>query len=167
MSSVKALVTGAAGYSGSYFCRVLVSKGYTVHAFDIDESVREKAEGCVPFVGDIRNVTDLRVAAAGCSVIFHMGAVVPFGFVDAADEFLLRQVNVAGTKNVVEVRMMFLRSLVISLLIFCFFVVVVPSFVLLCLVCFFFVFFSCFHSYICYFHSLRVLSIGYHVYCTL
>ena len=97
------LVTGAAGFIGSHLCRRLVGDGYEVVGLDdlSDGNMDNLAD--VPDVrfveADLRDEAAVRVAADGCDVIFHQGAMrsVPRSI---AQPERTTDVNVRGTLNV-------------------------------------------------------------------
>ncbi|MGA9159485.1 MAG: NAD-dependent epimerase/dehydratase family protein [Actinomycetota bacterium] len=97
------LVTGAAGFIGSHLCRRLVADGEEVVGLDDlpDGNIENLAD--VPDVrfveADLRDEGAVRAAAAGCSVIFHQGAMrsVPRSI---AQPEATTDVNVRGTLNV-------------------------------------------------------------------
>src|SRR5205814_10416749 len=102
-TSMKALVTGAAGFIGSRIAARLAADGNEVLGLD------DLSEGSLDNLRDISSVAfieaDLRDAAAveraadGCHVIFHQGAKrsVPRSLVQPS---LTTEVNVGGTLNV-------------------------------------------------------------------
>jgi dihydroflavonol-4-reductase len=99
------LVTGGTGFLGAYILRELVQRGLPVRAirrsaklpFFIDKSILEKVEWVE---GDILDVVSLQEAMQGVDRIIHSAAVVSF---HSADRERMRQVNVDGTANVVNV----------------------------------------------------------------
>ncbi len=105
----KVLVTGGAGFIGSFIVDQLVEKGHDVVVLDnLDKQVHptgEKPEwlnGKAEFIkGDVRNKDGLKKAFEGVEVLFHEAAAVGVGqsmyeigyYVDA---------NTGGTANVLE-----------------------------------------------------------------
>lgn len=108
----KVLVTGASGMLGSRVCFDLSKQGYQVsalltepgrqgalHAFLQaygDESVRNAIR---PVYGELSNPDELSEACAGMNFIVHCAAKVSF---HKKDRRLLREVNVLGTRNLVN-----------------------------------------------------------------
>jgi dihydroflavonol-4-reductase len=96
---VKALVTGASGFIGGAVARTLIAKGVDVRVL-----LRPGTKPNLPdhaavdvVTGDLRDPASVRAAAAGCSVIFHAGALYSF----IADRAELQAINVGGTRNVI------------------------------------------------------------------
>lgn len=98
---MKALVTGASGFIGSNLIRTLLKKGVSVKAFVRQQSLLKNIEGLdVEFVyGDVRDLDSLKTACQGCHFLFHTAAFYDFW---APDPQIFYDVNVAGTKNVLE-----------------------------------------------------------------
>ena len=81
----KVLVTGGAGFIGSYLVDALVERGYGVRVFDSLEP-QVHGEGCqVPeylspgaelVIGDVRDRSALKAALAGIDIVFHYAAAV-------------------------------------------------------------------------------------------
>ncbi len=98
MSPVRALVTGGTGFLGSHVVRQLTEAGHQVRAL-----VRSLPNGERPpyeiIRGDVTDAASLLPAMAGCEAVVHCAAVVSFKASDAARQ---REVNVQGTRNVVE-----------------------------------------------------------------
>lgn len=105
------LVTGAGGFIGSHLVEALLERGMRVRAM-----IRYKSSGHVSFPstipdhlcdrleifdGDVRDVRAVRQAAAGCSRIYHLAALIgiPYSYV-APDSYVA--VNMQGTLNVLE-----------------------------------------------------------------
>src|SRR5262245_61181483 len=100
---MRCLVTGAAGFIGSHLCRRLVSEGMEVVGLDDLSDGKLENLADLPDVrfeeADLRSEEAVRAAAAGCSVIFHQGAMrsVPRSI---AEPEKTTHVNVLGTLNV-------------------------------------------------------------------
>lgn len=99
------LVTGGAGYIGTYLVPLLLAKGYHMRVLD---NLMFGGEPLIPFFhhknfefqkGDIRNSDDVRRAVSGQDVIIHLAAIVGF---PACSRYprLAQEVNVEGTKNI-------------------------------------------------------------------
>jgi dTDP-L-rhamnose 4-epimerase len=81
----KVLVTGGAGFIGSYLVDALVERGYGVRVFDsLDPQVHGEG-GQVPeylspgaelVIGDVRDRSALKAALAGIDIVFHYAAAV-------------------------------------------------------------------------------------------
>ena len=95
------IVTGATGHIGNVLVRQLLSRGEGVRA------IVPPAEDITPLdglkveivKGDVRNIDSLTRAMAEGDVVYHLAGVI--SILPGKDE-LLYQVNVAGTRNVVE-----------------------------------------------------------------
>lgn len=111
MAREMVLVTGAGGFIGSHLVEGLLERGYRVRAM-----IRYKSNASPGFLsqvpdhlcdrleifdGDIRDVRAVRQAAAGCSRIYHLAALIgiPYSYV-APDSYVA--VNMQGTLNVLE-----------------------------------------------------------------
>ncbi|KAJ1397403.1 hypothetical protein SESBI_31836 [Sesbania bispinosa] len=97
---MKVLVTGASGYLGGRLCDALLRQGYSVRVL-----VRPTGNlSALPspseiFYGDITDYSSVLAAFSGCSVVFHLAALVEPWLPDPS-KFSL--VNVGGLKNVLE-----------------------------------------------------------------
>jgi dihydroflavonol-4-reductase len=94
-----AAITGAAGHIGANLVRALCAQGRHVRA--LVHRDRRALEGLdVELVeGDVRDPPSLRRAFGGVEVIYHLAARISL----AMDDWpLLEEINVVGTRNVVE-----------------------------------------------------------------
>lgn len=103
------LVTGGAGFIGSFLVDALIEQGYTVRVFDnleeqvhqgkIPEYLNKKAE----FIkGDIRDYSTLQKALHGIDVVFHLAARVGVGQANyQIKEYT--DVNVGGMANLLDI----------------------------------------------------------------
>ncbi len=96
---MKALVTGATGFTGSHLVQALLARGDSVVAYMRPTSSRDRLMGlAVDYAyGDITDQAALTSAMAGVDIVFHTAAYVELGLVDAAR---MEQVNVGGTQAV-------------------------------------------------------------------
>ncbi len=96
---MKALVTGATGFTGSHLVKALVQRGDTVVALVRKSSDLNRLQGCeVELIyGDIGDRPILETAMQGVDAVFHVAAYVELGIVDAAK---MQQINVEGTRTV-------------------------------------------------------------------
>lgn len=109
MSVKKVLVTGGAGFIGSFIVDALVGRGYEVTVFDNFEP--QVHNGRIPsylnsaarFVsGDVRDYDALKSAVKGAEAIFHEAAMVGVG----QSMFQVRKyvdVNSGGTGNLLDI----------------------------------------------------------------
>ena len=98
---MKALVTGANGFTGSHLVRALEQRGDTVVGLVRQTSdLSRLAESNAHLVyGDITDRAALKAAMAGVDIVFHIAAYVDLGLVDAAK---MERVNVEGTRTVLK-----------------------------------------------------------------
>ncbi|MEC4814814.1 MAG: NAD-dependent epimerase/dehydratase family protein [Scytonema sp. PMC 1069.18] len=99
---MKALVTGASGFTGSHLVRALEKQGNTVVGLVRKSSNLARLSGCsVQLVyGDITDRDALKTAMDGVDTVFHTAAYVELGLVNEAE---MERVNVEGTRAVLEV----------------------------------------------------------------
>lgn len=94
---MKALVTGGGGFLGAAVVRLLVARGDDVRSLTRGSYPKLAALGVHSFRGDLRDSAAVRAAAAGCDVVFHVGAKA--GIAGSAREYVAT--NVEGTDNVI------------------------------------------------------------------
>lgn len=89
------LVTGGAGFVGSYLARTLLEMGRDVRVFDLDKS--EYLPEGVEFVkGDMRDADLVRKAVKGIDVVYHLAFVQVFSRKPEAEKW---EINHGGTEN--------------------------------------------------------------------
>lgn len=110
MIGKKVLVTGGAGFIGSFLVERLLGRGYAVRVFDNLEP-QVHPEGEIPdylskeaeFIkGDVRNYHELQGAIRGVEIVFHLAAMVGVG----QSQYQVRkytEVNVGGTANLLDI----------------------------------------------------------------
>ena len=98
---MKALVTGASGFTGSYLVRNLLKHGYQVRAFVRPQSNLAALEGLdVELVrGVLEEPADVLEAVAGVDVVFHIAALYREAGVPDRRYW---EVNVEGTRHVLD-----------------------------------------------------------------
>ncbi len=96
------VVTGATGHIGNVLLRELLSRGETVRAMVPSWEDRTPLDGLqVEIVdGDVREVSSLMRAFEGSDLVYHLAGIVA---ITAGKKDLLHEVNVEGTRNVVQV----------------------------------------------------------------
>jgi dTDP-glucose 4,6-dehydratase len=105
------LVTGAGGFIGSHLVERLASAGARVRAFVrynsrndcgwIDTLPADTLSQVEVFRGDLANPEAVSSAVAGCTTVFHLGALIPIPYsYRHPREFVTA--NVVGTLNVLE-----------------------------------------------------------------
>lgn len=111
---MKALVTGANGFTGSHLTRMLGQRGDTVVGLVRKSSDLSRLADCsVELVyGDLSDREALRTAMQGVDTVFHTAAYVELGLVNAAE---MARVNVEGTRAVMEVA----QELGVSKIVYC------------------------------------------------
>jgi dihydroflavonol-4-reductase len=99
---MKALVTGASGFTGSHLVKALAQQGHEVAGFVRRSSnVSRLADTPVQFAyGDITDRDALKAAMTDVDWVFHTAAYVDLGLVNETE---MERVNVQGTRTVVEV----------------------------------------------------------------
>src|SRR5689334_12768789 len=107
--NVPVLVTGAAGFIGSHLVERLVREGATVRAMVRYNSTGQRGwletspvrDDVQTIFGDLTDRDSVHRAAAGCHVVFHLGALIgiPYSY-DAPYSYL--RTNVEGTMNVLQ-----------------------------------------------------------------
>jgi nucleoside-diphosphate-sugar epimerase len=100
---MKALVTGATGFTGGHLARHLRRQGHEVAALVRPSSLRKTEpltrEGVEIRQGDLTDASAVRAACEGIDVVFHIAATYrEAGQSDAA----YTRINVDGTRNVLE-----------------------------------------------------------------
>jgi dihydroflavonol-4-reductase len=96
---MKALVTGANGFTGSHLVKALVQRGATVVAYVRPSSRLDRLSNLsIDYAyGDITDQFALKAAMNGVDTIFHTAAYVELGVVNEAK---MEQVNIRGTQAV-------------------------------------------------------------------
>lgn len=93
----KILITGATGRIGRHLVNALISKGEKVRVLIRDRMT--EFENVETFYGDLIDKEAIKKAVEGVDTVFHLAAVVDY----SAPDDQMYQVNVGGTKNILEV----------------------------------------------------------------
>ena len=93
---MRCLVTGGSGYFGSLLVERLVADGH--HVRNLDLLAADHPDGVEFVAGDVRDRAIVDEAVNGCDAVFNNVAQVPL----AQDEYLLRSVNVDGTRILLD-----------------------------------------------------------------
>lgn len=98
---MKALVTGASGFTGSHLVKRLVRDGYKVTALVRKKSnlSRLKNVKCEFVYGDVRDKEEIEEAVKGKDIVFHLAAAWQ-NYSMTTKEF--HDINVTGTKNLLD-----------------------------------------------------------------
>jgi len=100
---MRALVTGAAGFVGSYVTEKLLNEGYEVNILDHHVFNKNLSDEVINkttfFEGDIRDETIVSKAIVGCDIVFHFASLVG---VDAYSKHkvLTMEIEGDGLKNI-------------------------------------------------------------------
>ena len=97
----KVLVTGGAGFIGSYVVRELLKQGYEVSVLDnLSAGKKENIPAEVTFYNlDIRNLADIKPVFVGMTYVFHLAAIPSVQY-SIENPLETNAVNVDGTLNV-------------------------------------------------------------------
>ena len=111
---MKALVTGANGFTGSHLVKALQKRGDSVAGLVRKSSNLDRLADCQInlIYGDITDRAALTQAMQGVDVVFHTAAYVELGLVNAVE---MQRVNVEGTRAVLDVA----QSAGVSKLVYC------------------------------------------------
>ena len=105
------LVTGADGFIGSHLVEMLLQRGCRVRAFVfynsfnswgwLDTLPKDILAQIEIFPGDIRDPNGVLQAMKGCSIVFHLAALIaiPFSY-HSPDSYV--DTNIKGTLNVLQ-----------------------------------------------------------------
>ncbi|MBN2452645.1 MAG: SDR family NAD(P)-dependent oxidoreductase [Candidatus Omnitrophica bacterium] len=107
----RVLVTGAEGFIGSHLVEKLLEEGCKVRAFVLynsfnslgwlDSFPKEKMKKIDIALGDVRDSDNVRVAARGTDIIFHLAALIGIPFSYHSPESYV-DTNIKGTLNVLQ-----------------------------------------------------------------
>lgn len=95
------LVTGATGFVGGALVKELIRRGNSVRALvrETSNTTNLKALGVELIYGDITDKDSVVAALVGCSNLYHVASIFEWWL---PDRRLYYQVNVDGTKNILE-----------------------------------------------------------------
>ena len=100
MSDKISLVTGATGHIGYALLKELVDSGEKVRILIRKDSKQFDGIDCEKVYGDVTDIDQLRAAFEGVDVVYHLAGIID---INADQEDMIWNVNVGGTKNVVQV----------------------------------------------------------------
>jgi len=93
-------VTGASGHLGNVVCRLLLEKGYSVHAF-YNSDKKALADLDVPlFQGSVLDKNDLTKLLTGCDAVINCAGIIS---IHGDPDGRVHRTNTEGPKNVLEV----------------------------------------------------------------
>lgn len=100
----KTLVTGGSGHFGANLVRRLLDEGHDVRALVQPEANNRALDGLEleRFPADVRDADRMRAACHGCGQVFHAAAKVSTRAPTPAQEREIFEINVLGTRNVVQ-----------------------------------------------------------------
>jgi len=98
---MKALVTGSTGFVGAQLVRALTDAGHQVRALHRTSSRLDALAGLTyeSALGDVTDLESLHAACAGVDWVFHVAAVADYW---RADVQWMTEVNVEGTRKVLQ-----------------------------------------------------------------
>lgn len=99
MSDKISLVTGATGHIGYALLKELVDSGEKVRILIRKDSKQFDGIECEKVYGDVTDIDQLRAAFEGVDVVYHLAGIID---INADQEDMIWNVNVGGTKNVVQ-----------------------------------------------------------------
>lgn len=106
--ATKVLVTGADGFIGSHLVELLLAEGYQVRALSVYnsfnywgwlEDIKHPALEVVN--GDVRDAAFCRHITQGCSIVFHLAALIAIPYSYVAPESYV-DTNITGTLNMCQ-----------------------------------------------------------------
>ncbi|CAG9463964.1 unnamed protein product [Pedinophyceae sp. YPF-701] len=97
----RCLVTGGAGFVGQHLVLKLLDAGWDVVVFDLRPLQGNEFTKVESVVGNLNDEAQLVKALQGVDVVFHVATLSPTG-ANARNKKLMTQVNVDGTRTVVE-----------------------------------------------------------------
>lgn len=94
-------ITGSTGFIGEQLANKLAKSGKTVHALyrSEEKKINLKHPNIKLFNGDIMDTNSLEKAMDGCNYVYHVAA---FTKIWAKNENIIYELNVNGTKNVLD-----------------------------------------------------------------
>jgi len=100
MNNLKIAITGADGHIGNVLCRVLAAEGIKLKILLFKNKKMPIDLDAEIVVGNILDKSVLEELISGCDVVYHLAAKIA---IDNKDRDAVFEVNIQGTKNVIEV----------------------------------------------------------------
>jgi nucleoside-diphosphate-sugar epimerase len=99
---VRALVTGATGFTGGHLARGLVARGHTLRALvrDAGRAGDLEAAGIELAIGDLRDRRAIESALAGIDVVYHLAAIYRQAGISTE---MYRAVNATAVRDLIDV----------------------------------------------------------------
>lgn len=95
-------VTGADGFVGAIVVKKLLETGYHVRAL-IHTGTRNLENLDIQRIdGDVRDIESLYTLCEGCDAVFHLASHISI-ISNKKEEYKLREVNIEGTKNIINI----------------------------------------------------------------
>jgi dihydroflavonol-4-reductase len=97
---MKIAITGAGGHVGNVLCRALENKGFNLKILLLENKKMPIDLEAEVVVGNILDKRVLLELISGCDVVYHLAAKIA---IDNKERDEVFEVNIQGTKNVIEV----------------------------------------------------------------
>ena len=99
------VVTGGTGYIGEHFVPELIRHGHTVRLVvrNLEKAQKLFGDSCEYWVGDVTDIKSLNGCCEKADIVYHMVAKVGNQLPSAEEFKAFREVNVEGTRNILQV----------------------------------------------------------------
>ena len=95
-------VTGATGFIGRHTLPLLLEHGHEVRALIRSQTQRKVLFGIEAIPGDVTDPGSIEKLTRGAEIVLHLAGVAHTGLDGVADRERARDINVSGTKNVLD-----------------------------------------------------------------